>query len=31
VLWLAGVIAAGAGTYGLVLLALGLRPRHLRH
>ena len=29
--WLAAVIAAGAGTFGLVLLSLGLRPRHLRH
>jgi putative peptidoglycan lipid II flippase len=31
VLWLAAVIASGAATYGVVLLALGLRPRHLRH
>lgn len=29
--WLAAVIAAGAIAYGLTLLALGLRPRHLRH
>lgn len=29
--WLLAVIAAGAGAYGLVLLAAGLRPRHLRH
>jgi putative peptidoglycan lipid II flippase len=25
------VVAAGAATYGLVLLLMGLRPRHLRH
>ncbi|MCK7593210.1 murein biosynthesis integral membrane protein MurJ [Pseudomarimonas salicorniae] len=30
VLWLGGVIAAGGLTYALVLLCLGLRPRHLR-
>lgn len=30
-LWLFGVIVAGATTYGLVLLALGWRPRELRH
>jgi putative peptidoglycan lipid II flippase len=29
--WLLVVVAAGAGAYGLVLLVLGLRPRHLRH
>ncbi|GAB3507429.1 murein biosynthesis integral membrane protein MurJ [Pseudoxanthomonas daejeonensis] len=29
--WLMGVIAAGGACYGLVLFALGLRPRHLRH
>jgi len=29
--WLLAVIAAGAGAYGVVLLAAGLRPRHLRH
>lgn len=28
--WLGGLIAAGALAYGLVLLALGLRPRHLK-
>jgi putative peptidoglycan lipid II flippase len=28
--WLLAVIAAGAVAYGLVLLAAGLRPRHLR-
>ncbi len=30
VAYLLGVIAAGAGIYGAVLLVLGLRPRHLR-
>ena len=30
ILWLLTAIAAGASAYGLVLLALGLRPRHLR-
>ncbi|MDX1549437.1 MAG: polysaccharide biosynthesis C-terminal domain-containing protein, partial [Lysobacter spongiicola] len=30
-LWLLAVVAAGAGAYGAALLALGLRPRHLRH
>ena len=30
-LWLALVIAAGAGTYVVALLALGWRPRELRH
>ena len=29
--WLLAAIAAGAGAYGAMLLALGLRPRHLRH
>ncbi len=29
--WLLAVIGAGAGAYGLVLVLLGLRPRHLRH
>ncbi|MDQ3206466.1 MAG: murein biosynthesis integral membrane protein MurJ [Pseudomonadota bacterium] len=29
--WLLAVIGAGALSYGAVLLALGLRPRHLRH
>ncbi|MEO6264155.1 MAG: murein biosynthesis integral membrane protein MurJ [Luteimonas sp.] len=29
--WLLAVIAAGALAYGATLLALGLRPRHLRH
>lgn len=29
--WLLFTVAAGAGAYGLALLALGLRPRHLRH
>ncbi|WOA30753.1 murein biosynthesis integral membrane protein MurJ [Alloalcanivorax xenomutans] len=28
--WLALVVAAGLAVYGLVLLVLGLRPRHLR-
>jgi putative peptidoglycan lipid II flippase len=28
--WLAGVVAAGAGTYAVMLLGLGLRPGHLR-
>ncbi|MFC0679074.1 murein biosynthesis integral membrane protein MurJ [Lysobacter korlensis] len=31
VAWVLLIIAAGAGAYGAVLLALGLRPRHLRH
>ncbi|WP_425501653.1 murein biosynthesis integral membrane protein MurJ [Pseudoxanthomonas koreensis] len=31
VAWLLLVIALGAASYGLVLLALGLRPRDLRH
>ncbi|MEB2315871.1 MAG: murein biosynthesis integral membrane protein MurJ [Xanthomonadaceae bacterium] len=30
-LWLALVIAAGAGTYAVALLAFGWRPRELRH
>ena len=30
-LWLFGTILAGAATYGAVLLALGWRPRELRH
>ena len=30
-LWLLAVIAAGSAAYGIVLLAAGLRPRHLRH
>lgn len=30
-IWLLTVIAAGAASYGAVLVALGLRPRHLRH
>ena len=29
--WLVLAIGAGAGCYALVLVALGLRPRHLRH
>ncbi|TKS53591.1 murein biosynthesis integral membrane protein MurJ [Luteimonas yindakuii] len=29
--WLVLTIGAGAGCYGLVLVMLGLRPRHLRH
>ena len=29
--WLLLVVAAGGATYVLALLALGLRPRHLRH
>ena len=29
--WLVLTIGAGAGCYALVLLMLGLRPRHLRH
>jgi putative peptidoglycan lipid II flippase len=29
--WLLATIAAGAATYGVALLVLGLRPRHLRH
>lgn len=29
--WLLVGVAAGAGAYGAVLLAAGLRPRHLRH
>ena len=29
--WLLLAIAAGAASYGLALVALGLRPRHLRH
>jgi len=29
--WLLLTIAAGAATYGATLLAMGLRPRHLRH
>jgi putative peptidoglycan lipid II flippase len=28
---LLGVVAAGAVAYGLTLIAMGLRPRHLRH
>lgn len=28
--WLLAVVCAGAVTYGLAMLALGLRPRHLR-
>ncbi|MDO5505967.1 MAG: murein biosynthesis integral membrane protein MurJ [Pseudoxanthomonas suwonensis] len=31
VVWLLLVIAAGAASYGMSLLAAGLRPRHLRH
>ncbi|HZH42820.1 MAG TPA: murein biosynthesis integral membrane protein MurJ [Lysobacter sp.] len=31
VLWLLVAVGAGAGAYGATLLALGLRPRHLRH
>lgn len=30
-LWLFGVVLAGAATYGAVLMALGWRPRELRH
>ncbi|KLJ01478.1 hypothetical protein WQ56_06715 [Luteimonas sp. FCS-9] len=29
--WLALAIGAGAAAYGVAMLALGLRPRHLRH
>ncbi len=29
--WLFGTIAAGALSYGVVLLMLGWRPRELRH
>jgi putative peptidoglycan lipid II flippase len=29
--WLLAAVAAGAAAYGIVLLATGLRPRHLRH
>ena len=29
--WLLAAVAAGAATYGVALLATGLRPRHLRH
>ena len=29
--WLLGAVAAGGAAYGATLLALGLRPRHLRH
>lgn len=29
--WLGLTIGAGAATYGVAMLALGLRPRHLRH
>jgi putative peptidoglycan lipid II flippase len=31
VLWLAVAIGGGALAYAVTLLALGLRPRHLRH
>ena len=31
VAWLVLVIAMGAAVYGLALVALGLRPRDLRH
>jgi putative peptidoglycan lipid II flippase len=31
VLWLVAAVGAGALAYGATLLALGLRPRHLRH
>ena len=31
VFWLFVAIGAGALAYGATLLALGLRPRHLRH
>ena len=30
-LWLLAAVCAGAATYAAVLLALGLRPRHLKH
>jgi putative peptidoglycan lipid II flippase len=30
-LWLLVAVAAGALTYAVVLIAMGLRPRHLRH
>jgi putative peptidoglycan lipid II flippase len=30
-LWLLVAVAAGALTYTVVLIAMGLRPRHLRH
>lgn len=30
-LWLLVAVAAGAGAYGVALLAMGLRPRDLRH
>ena len=29
-IWLLAAVAAGAGAYGLVMLATGLRLRHLR-
>lgn len=29
--WLLAAVTAGAAAYGAVLVALGLRPRHLRH
>ena len=29
--WLLAAVSAGAAAYGVVLVALGLRPRHLRH
>ncbi|GHE29185.1 murein biosynthesis integral membrane protein MurJ [Vulcaniibacterium thermophilum] len=31
VAWLLAAVGAGAGAYGATLVALGLRPRHLRH
>ncbi|MBW3549251.1 MAG: murein biosynthesis integral membrane protein MurJ [Proteobacteria bacterium] len=30
-LWLLAAVAAGAAAYGLTMVLLGLRPRHLRH
>lgn len=30
-IWLMAAVAAGAAAYGVTVLALGLRPRHLRH
>ncbi len=30
-IWLLAAVGAGAAAYGAILIALGLRPRHLRH
>lgn len=30
-IWLLAAVGAGAAAYGVALLAMGLRPRHLRH